>query len=423
MGGEFPINTAPIATAATNITQTGFTANWNLYHFASKYKIDIYTMVDNQKVYVSGYQNKDVGNVISYTVDGLNSETTYYYLIRATDGISTTINSNEIALTNLAYTLDLFKPIALDATNITNNSFVARWTWNTNYVLPQSYNLTVYEKKIGAEIGYTSFGFNGSVFPTGWTTSNTSFYTSSGYYRSASPSAYLTVDGSYLETNVFERKIRSIQFWYRGRSTGATNSLLIYCSLDGAQWQLIKTINPLITAEGQTIVVAEAEIPDCNALKFVYSKPGIGFLAVDDVKIGLQEISNTALTDYNAINVGNVNEYQVVGLNKISKYYYTVVAKNLDVLSAKSNEISTETLADGTFTGLQNLKNPYSINIVGNELLISSDSKYTSLSIYNLSGQKMLDTFFDESIRINKEQLPTGIYILKINNGIHKLLW
>lgn len=51
-------------------------------------------------------QNINVGNVTSYAVTGLNANTTYYYVVRATNGVSTSSNSNEIsAVTNAAPTL------------------------------------------------------------------------------------------------------------------------------------------------------------------------------------------------------------------------------------------------------------------------------------------------------------------------------
>ena len=53
-------------------------------------------------------QNTSVGNVTSYAVTGLTANTTYYYVVRATNGVSTSVNSNEIsAVTNAAPTLSV----------------------------------------------------------------------------------------------------------------------------------------------------------------------------------------------------------------------------------------------------------------------------------------------------------------------------
>jgi hypothetical protein len=51
-------------------------------------------------------QNTNVSNVTSYAVTGLTANTTYYYVVRATNGVSTSVNSNEITVvTNAAPTL------------------------------------------------------------------------------------------------------------------------------------------------------------------------------------------------------------------------------------------------------------------------------------------------------------------------------
>lgn len=50
-------------------------------------------------LYVSGYENLDVGNVTSYQVTGLDPNTTYYYRVRAINNSITTSNSDVIDVT------------------------------------------------------------------------------------------------------------------------------------------------------------------------------------------------------------------------------------------------------------------------------------------------------------------------------------
>jgi hypothetical protein len=84
---------APTANAATNVTSSGFTANWSSISGASGYRLDVSTNRSFTS-YVSGYQNLDVGNVTRWSVTGLSVNTAYYYRVCAynTGGVSSTSN-------------------------------------------------------------------------------------------------------------------------------------------------------------------------------------------------------------------------------------------------------------------------------------------------------------------------------------------
>ena len=84
---------APNAKNATNVTFSSFTAHWSSVTGATDYRLDVST-TNTFTTYVPGYQNLSVGNVTSYSVTGLNANTTYYYRIRGYNGCATSPNSN-----------------------------------------------------------------------------------------------------------------------------------------------------------------------------------------------------------------------------------------------------------------------------------------------------------------------------------------
>ncbi|MDQ7816899.1 MAG: LamG-like jellyroll fold domain-containing protein [Melioribacteraceae bacterium] len=89
---------APVAITATDLKETSFTAKWNASSGATGYYLDI--AIDGSfNSILSNYNNKDVGNVISYSVTGLATNFTYYYRVRAYNTGGTSGNSNTITVT------------------------------------------------------------------------------------------------------------------------------------------------------------------------------------------------------------------------------------------------------------------------------------------------------------------------------------
>lgn len=89
---------APVATAATAITPTGFTANWNAATNATGYEFDLST--DNFASFVSGYEKKAV-NGTTLELKDLAENTTYQYRVRALRSQNVSVSSNVIAASTL----------------------------------------------------------------------------------------------------------------------------------------------------------------------------------------------------------------------------------------------------------------------------------------------------------------------------------
>jgi hypothetical protein len=111
---------APTANAATGVTSSSFTANWSSSSGATGYRLDVSTN-SSFSSYVSGYQDLDVGNVLSRSVTGLSANTTYYYRVRAYNAGGTSGNSNTISLTTTSTGSGLVISATFDS-SITGNA-------------------------------------------------------------------------------------------------------------------------------------------------------------------------------------------------------------------------------------------------------------------------------------------------------------
>ncbi len=89
---------APVANAATVLTSTAFTANWNGVTGATGYRLDV-SSTNSFEHYVSGYQDAEAGNLVSLCVSGLNGDTTYFYRVRAYNTNGASASSGTIAVT------------------------------------------------------------------------------------------------------------------------------------------------------------------------------------------------------------------------------------------------------------------------------------------------------------------------------------
>lgn len=98
LGGMPP--SAPVANAASAITEHSFTANWDTVAGATKYYFDAATD-SGFTAFVTGYNNLDAGPADSCVVSGLDYSTTYYYRVRAYNANGASGNSNIISVTTL----------------------------------------------------------------------------------------------------------------------------------------------------------------------------------------------------------------------------------------------------------------------------------------------------------------------------------
>jgi hypothetical protein len=118
---QITVPSAPTLAAATNTTQTSFTANWNAVTGATGYFIDV-SLANDFSSFITGFQNRPLTNVTTLAISSLSPGVVHYYRIRATNAGGTSANSALGTQLLLPAT-----PVGLDATNATSTSFKAKW--------------------------------------------------------------------------------------------------------------------------------------------------------------------------------------------------------------------------------------------------------------------------------------------------------
>ena len=287
--------TAPTATDASSISQTYFNANWNAVASATGYSLDV--AIDNSFTnFVAGYNDLDVGNILTFSVNtNLIANTTYYYRVRAYNSVSSSNNSNTKSITTLPNPPP--SPLANSATQITQTSFYANWN-NSN-------SATGYKIDVAVDDQFTN------ILST---------------YNNKDVGNVTTLNITGLTTNVtcFYR-VRA----YNPGGNSANSNIITLTTLRNPPATPVSSPANAIT---QTSFNANWNISN-------------------DATSYILDVSNDANFNNFVINnltVGNVTSYQVTVLNPGTQYWYRIKANNNGGNSSYSNVINTITLHDAT---------------------------------------------------------------------------
>jgi len=364
---------APVATDATNISTTSFTANWNSSTGATKYFLDVSTTVDFS-TFVTDYNNKDVGNVTSYSVTSLSTGITYYYRVRASNSNGTSANSNSITV----ITGQLAAPVALDATNITTTDFNATWS--------SSPSATTYILDVSTASDFSTFVTNYNAKDVGNVT-------------------------SYKVTSVNSSTV----YYYRVR---ASNSGGISANSNTI------SVTTLLAAP---VATAATNVTNTSFTANWNISNGATNYWID---VSTDADFTNVLTSYNNKSVGNVTTFNIISLTTNTTYYFRVCASNNNGTSPYSNTITVGVGITGVddlstipnrFDLFQNYPNPFNPSTTIKYQI--PENTFVSIKVYNVLGC-VISTLVNDmksagtyEVRFDASQLTSGIYIYKIQAG------
>jgi hypothetical protein len=124
-GQQITTPNAPIISNPTDITQTDATLSWGAVPSATAYFLDVSTT--NFSSYVSGFENKPLGNVLTFNLTGLTHGQEYQVRLRAANTGGASSPSNVVTILTIPAT-----PDGLVVSGITESGFTLTWNAISN---------------------------------------------------------------------------------------------------------------------------------------------------------------------------------------------------------------------------------------------------------------------------------------------------
>ena len=355
---------APNATAATATDQTSFTANWDASTNATSYFLDVATTSDFTTL-VTGYSDKYVGNVTSYSVTGLTAGTQYYYRVRAYNMSGTSDNSSTIDVTTTSAVAAPAAPTATDATDITQTGFSANWG--------EAATATGYKLDVATDETFTNM-------VTGYSDQSVGNAT------------------TYAVTGLAENTM----YYYRVRAYN-----------DGGTSDNSNTISLTTLISAPTAPVATAATA-VTSTSFSANWDAAATATGYKLDVATDAGFTSMVTGFSDKDVTNGTTYSVTGLTQNTAYYYRVRAYNDGGTSDNSNAINLTTLVTSvpSLAGVKVLIYP---NPTVDEIKVENASIVQRYEIISLSGKVVSKAVNSgDVLEVNVSNLSKGVYILKV---------
>jgi M6 family metalloprotease-like protein len=375
--------TSPTGLHADNIDDNNVTLAWNASESADSYLLSVVSHESGRVRALPEYTMLMVEGT-EKLIEGLEPETEYVATLYPVKGISVGKPAADLTFTTAEAGISYYAPTALEATDINNDAFTARWE-----ALPMAerYLLSVSTLKQGsADADILAFS-SPFTLPEGWESNVTTTMSVSGYYGESAPSLRMSNNADMISSPEYENDINSFSLWVRGYKADSAAKLRIEAYAAG-EWKEVATISEIDNTAGN--VYSYTNLPTgTRAIRVSYMAGTSGSVCIDDLTVGF---GNVMLPEYllQDFDCGNTTEYRITGLEKSKDYYYSVVALAGDKESMRSNEIKVTT---GTS----------SVDGINSDVQVEA--------VYSVTG-----------LRLGKS-LPSepGLYIIKTNKGIIKI--
>lgn len=422
-GGRIELD-APLNFTADATEKGTIELSWDAVAGARSYDLSVYTLdTDGTHLPLGVYTDYNVGNVTSWTVEGVQGNTDYYVQVRAVSGNNTSDYTDALLVSVPKIDFIYRSPVATNGVLCdSNGGYVANLEW-----LPLedavAYAVTVeVEDAAGDAVDTVNFGeMSSSVIsiPDGWAWSGkaSDIYrsNSSGYYGSSAPSAKFAANNIELLSPVFKGDISEINFWVRGSAATAGSHLDIEGreSADG-EWSTIYAVKPLNYYNNRGTNLSTKVNGNIRQIRFIYYRES-GYAALDDVNV--KYANRTFVADLNRYNAGNTTSYDYT-LTKPSENirYFVEAIDESGRYSKPSNMVVVNTGA-----GVSAPATTTSTLAVDGLTLTYSGAAGERVAVCNLAGAAIALVSADAAGNATITLPSAGFYIVSTPAGARKV--
>jgi len=333
------IPAAPVASAATSLTATSFSANWATVTGATSYKLII-----------DGGTAIDVGTALTYSKTGVSSGVTHTYYVQAVNASGTSANSSTINALTIPPA-----PVANAASSITDTSFTANWATTTGAA---TYNLYIDSvlAYTGTALTYTKTGLTASsahsyyVTATNASGTSASSGTINATLNPSTPAAPVASAASSISTTGFtanwaaSTNATSYTLYINGTSA-YTGSALNYSKTGltaGTAYTYYVTATNVTGTSGNSNTVNVNTVPSAPTASAATNVGTTTFTANWGTVTGAS--TYTLYVDGTNVYSGSSTSANVTGVSAGITHTYYVTATNSGGTSANSGSINVLTI-------------------------------------------------------------------------------
>lgn len=352
------------------------------------------------------FENKEVGEQTEYQVSSLMPNHRYTYRVTAlsAQGEIEAVNTMGIK------TSPLESPEVLDATEITENSFVANWdiVSGAEHYLIDLYTL-IGDEEVEIFETFTNVK-DGKPLPEGWTGNASGHYESSTNSKEPNSLAFKPEKGEeeYIQTCDYPAPVTELSFWYKFVSGGIGSTFKIEKKSNGI-WSEIDIIEFVNSA--QTASYSFTKDENITAFRFTYHKEK-GNFALDNVSVTYGGTKPEYIVQ-DKIVTGLSCKFE--NLKKDTEYYYQVRSAIGDILSEQSERVAVKT-SGNTGSIEKNEQNGLIFCSTNSGFRILGLQGNETVSVYTPSGTSIFETRANSAV-IEIPASSRGIYIIGIKSS------